>query len=54
MAIHPGGRDPLAAFTPAELRKLRSFNQPYVIQQFLDDTSYHLAEMAAELPAEDL
>ena len=39
-------RDPLAAFTPAELRKLRSFKQPYGIQQFLDDTPYHLADTA--------
>jgi hypothetical protein len=39
-------RDPLAAFTPAELRKLRSFKQPYGIQRFLDDTPYHLADTA--------
>lgn len=39
-------RDPLAAFTPAELRKLRGFKEPYGIQQFLDDTPYHLADTA--------
>jgi len=38
--------DPLAAFTPAEVRKLRSFKDPYGIQRFLDDTSYHLADTA--------
>jgi hypothetical protein len=39
-------RDPLAHFTPAELRKLRSFKDPYGIQRFLDDTPYHLADTA--------
>jgi hypothetical protein len=39
-------KDPLAAFTPAELRKLRSFKNPYGIQRFLDDTPYHLADTA--------
>src|ERR1019366_5398862 len=39
-------RDPLALFTPAELRKLRSFKDPYGIQRFLDDTPYHLADTA--------
>jgi len=39
-------KDPLAAFTPAELRKLRSFKDPYGIQRFLDDTPYHLADTA--------
>lgn len=39
-------RDPLSAFTPAELRKLRSFKDPYGIQRFLDDTAYHLADTA--------
>jgi len=38
--------NPLAAFTPAELRKLRSFKDPYGIQRFLDDTPYHLADTA--------
>lgn len=38
--------DPVALFTPAELRKLRSFKQPYDIQRFLDDTPYHLADTA--------
>src|SRR5450631_545586 len=38
--------DPLAAFTPAELRKLRSFKDPYGVQRFLDDTPYHLADTA--------
>jgi hypothetical protein len=37
---------PLSAFTPAELRKLRSFKDPYGIQRFLDDTPYHLADTA--------
>jgi hypothetical protein len=39
-------RDPLTAFTPAELRKLRSFKEPSGIQRFLDDTPYHLADTA--------
>ena len=39
-------KDPLAAFTPAELRKLRSFKGPYGVQRFLDDTPYHLADTA--------
>ncbi len=39
-------KDPLAAFTPAELRKLRSFKDPYGVQRFLDDTPYHLADTA--------
>jgi hypothetical protein len=38
--------NPLAAFTPAELRKLRSFKDPCGIQRFLDDTPYHLADTA--------
>jgi hypothetical protein len=38
--------DPLKLFTPAELRKLRSFKEPYGIQRFLDDTPYHLADTA--------
>jgi len=38
--------DPLALFTLAELRKLRSFKDPYGIQRFLDDTPYHLADTA--------
>ena len=38
--------NPLAAFTPAELRKLRSFKDPYGVQRFLDDTPYHLADTA--------
>jgi hypothetical protein len=33
-------------FTPAELRKLRSFKDPYGIQRFLDDTPYHLEDTA--------
>jgi len=37
---------PLATFTPAELRKLRSFKAPYSVQRFLDDTPYHLANTA--------
>jgi len=39
-------KDPLALFKPAELRKLRSFKDPYGIQRFLDDTPYHLADTA--------
>lgn len=38
--------NPLAVFTPAELRKLRSFKDPYGVQRFLDDTPYHLADTA--------
>jgi len=45
-AFRPIMTDPLAAFTPAEVRKLRSFKDPYGIQRFLDDTSYHLADTA--------
>jgi len=37
---------PLSAFTPAELRKLRSFKDPHGIQRFLDDMPYHLADTA--------
>ncbi len=39
-------KNPLAVFTSAELRKLRSFKEPYGIQRFLDDTPYHLADTA--------
>lgn len=39
-------KNPLAVFTPAELRKLRSFKEPYGIQRFLDGTPYHLADTA--------
>ncbi len=38
--------NPLASFTPAELRKLRSFKDPNGIQRFLDDTPYHLQDTA--------
>jgi len=34
------------AFTPAELRKLRSLKDPTGIQRFLDDQPYHLADAA--------
>lgn len=37
--------DPLG-FSPAELRKLRSFKDPYGIQRFLDETPYHLEDTA--------
>ena len=37
---------PLSAFTPSELRKLRSFKDPYGVQRFLDDMPYHLADTA--------
>ena len=33
-------------FTPQELRKLRSMKNPYGIQKFLDDASYHLEDTA--------
>ena len=36
--------NPTNAFTPAELRKLRSLKDPYGIQRLLDDMPYHLAE----------
>jgi len=36
----------LSVFTPAELRKLRSFKGPYGVQRFLDDMPYHLADTA--------
>jgi len=34
------------AFTPAEIRKLRSLKDPHGIQRFLDDMPYHLADTA--------
>jgi hypothetical protein len=34
------------AFTPSELRKLRSLKSPYGIQKFLDDMPYHLEDTA--------
>jgi hypothetical protein len=34
------------AFTPSELRKLRSFKDPHGIQRFVDDQPYHLADTA--------
>ena len=34
------------AFTPAELRKLRSLKDPYGIQRFLDAQPYHLQDTA--------
>jgi hypothetical protein len=36
----------LEAFTPGELRKLRSLKDPYGIQRFLDDMPYHLEDTA--------
>ncbi len=39
-------KDPIASFTPAELRKLRSLKDPHGIQRFLDDLPYHLADTA--------
>ena len=39
-------RNPLSLFKPAELRKLRSFKDPYGIQRFLDAMPYHLADTA--------
>jgi hypothetical protein len=37
---------PHNAFTPAELRKLRSLKDPHGIQRLLDDMPYHLADTA--------
>ncbi|MGH9499112.1 MAG: hypothetical protein ACRD3L_08200 [Terriglobales bacterium] len=37
---------PSDAFTPAELRKLRSLRDPHGIQRLLDDMPYHLADTA--------
>lgn len=37
---------PSNAFTPAELRKLRSLKDPHGIQRLLDDMPYHLADAA--------
>ena len=37
---------PTNAFTPAELRKLRSLKDPHGIQRLLDDMPYHLADTA--------
>ena len=34
----------LDAFTPAELRKLRSLKTPYGIQKYIDDMPYHLED----------
>ncbi|HEY4053058.1 MAG TPA: hypothetical protein VGL74_04910 [Terriglobales bacterium] len=36
----------LGTFTPAELRKLRSFKNPHGIQRYLDAQPYHLADTA--------
>ena len=33
-------------FTPAELRRLHSFKEPYGIQRFLDELPYHLEDTA--------
>ena len=33
-------------FTPAELRRIRAFKEPYGIQRFLDSLPYHLATTA--------
>ena len=33
-------------FTPAELRKIRGFKEPYGIQRYLDDLPYHLEDTA--------
>ena len=38
--------DPLSAFTPAELRTLRSLRTPARIQRFLDEIPYHHANTA--------
>jgi hypothetical protein len=39
-------KDPIAAFTSVELRKLRSLKDPWGIQSFLDAMPYHLANTA--------
>jgi hypothetical protein len=44
--LHSTMANPANAFTPAELRKLRSLKNPYGIQRFLDDMPYHLADTA--------
>jgi hypothetical protein len=36
----------LSAFTPKELRKLRSLKTPYGVQRLIDDMPYHLADTA--------
>ncbi|HXZ30921.1 MAG TPA: hypothetical protein VEH30_01455 [Terriglobales bacterium] len=36
----------ISAFTPAEVRKLRSLKDPHGIQRCLDDMPYHLADTA--------
>jgi hypothetical protein len=38
--------EPIKAFTPSELRKLRSLKDPYGIQRLLNDMPYHLADTA--------
>jgi hypothetical protein len=38
--------NPLAAFTPTELRKLRSLKTPLGVQRALDEMPYHLANTA--------
>src|SRR6201997_3989274 len=38
--------DSSGAFTPGELRKLRSLKHPHGIQSFLDSQPYHLADTA--------
>ncbi len=43
MTANHSGTD---AFTPKELRKLRSLKDPYGIQKFLDRTPYHLEDTA--------
>jgi len=42
----PAESNALAAFTPAELRKLRSLKTPLGIQRALDNMPYHLANTA--------
>ena len=36
----------MEGFTPAELRQIRAFKEPYGIQRFLDSLPYHLATTA--------
>src|SRR6202035_8492 len=46
MYTHPTMSDPLASFSPSELRKLRGMKDPHGIQKFLDERPYHLADTA--------
>ena len=45
-SVYPDMNSNHWGLTPAELRKLRSFKEPYGIQRFLDDLPYHLEDTA--------